>query len=129
MDTLLKADIFFFISSIAVAVLVLILVVILFLVMFYGFRIARRIDHITKIIKKESDAISEDIAGIREKVTSGGMKFGSAIGTLFGFASSFMGAKGAKPSPKASKTKKSSRKSRILDISFGKDDDSGEGDE
>ena len=61
MDDILKADIFFFITTIATIVLSVFLVI----VFFYTIRILRDIKHISSVAKEESDTISEELSELR----------------------------------------------------------------
>jgi len=70
MDDILKADIFFFITTIAVIVLS----VFLGIAFFYAIRILRDIKHISSMAKKESDVISEELSELRENIKGGGAK-------------------------------------------------------
>lgn len=64
METLLKADIFFFISTIAVIVLVIVFTVLLV----YLILILRNIFYISNLIKKESNEVVKDISDFRSSV-------------------------------------------------------------
>ena len=81
MDTFLKADIFFFVTTICV-----ILVTILFLViLFYLIRVLKNIDFLAKKIKEEGSEIIEDAHNIRIDLKSGAKK----ASTLFSVLSFF----------------------------------------
>ncbi len=64
MNSLIHADVFFFITSIAVVAVTLLVAVILF----YVAMTARTISKITEKIKKESDEVLEDLSIFREKI-------------------------------------------------------------
>ncbi|MDQ5911950.1 MAG: hypothetical protein QG568_163 [Patescibacteria group bacterium] len=81
MDTLIQADIFFFITSIAVIVLTLLLVVLVA----YGVKIARTISSIANTIKEESENVIEDIADLRGKVKEEGVKVSAFWKFVTGF--------------------------------------------
>jgi hypothetical protein len=81
MDTLIQADIFFFITSIAVIVLTLLLIVLIV----YGVKIARTISSITETIKKESENVVDDIAELRGRVKEEGVK----VSTFWRFVTGF----------------------------------------
>ena len=70
MDDVLKADIFFFITAIAI----LVFSVFLAIAFFYAIRILRDIKHISSMAKKESDIISEELSDLREHIKKGGTK-------------------------------------------------------
>jgi membrane protein implicated in regulation of membrane protease activity len=70
METIIKADIFFFITSIAVVVFTLSMIV----VMFYVTRILKDMKHISETISRESDKLVGDIESIREVVKEEGGK-------------------------------------------------------
>lgn len=61
MEDLMKADIFFFITTIAVVVFSLLGAVMLF----YGIKIARDIQKIAEIARRESEEIIKDIDDVR----------------------------------------------------------------
>ncbi len=81
MNTLIQADIFFFITSIAVIVLTLLLIVLLV----YGVKIARTISSIAHTIKEESENVIEDIADLRGKVKEEGVKVSAFWRFVTGF--------------------------------------------
>lgn len=64
MNELLKADIFFFITSIAVIVIAVLLVIALI----YIIRILRDVKGVSKTAKESADAIGEDIQGARGEI-------------------------------------------------------------
>ncbi|MCH8986831.1 hypothetical protein IIA94_01540 [Patescibacteria group bacterium] len=70
MDDILKADIFFFITTIAT----IILSVFLGIVFFYTIRILHDIKHISSVAKKESTIISEELSELRENIKKRGTK-------------------------------------------------------
>ena len=70
MDDILKADIFFFVTAIAVVILSVFLVI----VFLYTIRILRDIKHISTMARKESDIISEELSELRENIKEGGTK-------------------------------------------------------
>lgn len=67
MNTLIKADIFFFITSVAVIVLSIGLVIALF----YIIRILRNVEDISETVKDESQAVAGDISQLRSTIKSG----------------------------------------------------------
>lgn len=81
MNTLIHADIFFFITTIAV-----ILVTILFILLLaYGVKIARTVSSIATTIKEESENVIEDIAELRGKVKEEGVKVSAFWRFVTGF--------------------------------------------
>ena len=71
METLLKADIFFFVTTIAVVVLVIVLTVLLI----YLILILRNIFYISDLVKKESDEVVKDISDLRNSIRIEAGKF------------------------------------------------------
>ena len=67
MDSFVKADVFFFITSISVLALTLGL----FIIIFYLIRILNDVKHISKSIREKSDTILDDIEKLRETIKSG----------------------------------------------------------
>ncbi|MEO8637313.1 MAG: hypothetical protein ABI430_00225 [Candidatus Taylorbacteria bacterium] len=72
MDSLIHADIFFFITTIAVILLTLGLIVALV----YAIRILKSVDHISTKVKEESDRVIEDLGELRSNVKDNGWKLG-----------------------------------------------------
>jgi hypothetical protein len=70
MDTIMKSEIFFFISSIAVIGLSLLLMII----SIYLIRIFKNIDKISKIIKEEVELLKEDVLDLRMSIKAEGWK-------------------------------------------------------
>lgn len=70
MENIIKADIFFFITSIAVAVFIIGMII----AMVYVIRILNDMKRISKTILKESDKLVNDIDSLREAVKSEGAK-------------------------------------------------------
>lgn len=81
MDTLIHADIFFFVTTIAVIVLTLLLIVVLI----YLIMALRRIKTIAEQIRDETILFREDIHDLRASVQKEGFKLKS----LFDFGYSF----------------------------------------
>jgi biopolymer transport protein ExbB/TolQ len=71
MDQLIHADIFFFITSIAVVLITAILLVVLV----YLVRILRDVSQVTRKVKAESELISQDIAELRQNIKREGYRF------------------------------------------------------
>lgn len=69
-QSLINANIFFFITTIAVIVLVILLVILLV----YAVKIVRTVSFMTTTIKEESDNIVEDISMLRQKIKEESMK-------------------------------------------------------
>ena len=70
MENFIKADIFFFITSIAVAISTIGVMV----VAVYVVRILRDMKHISKKVSEEGDKIIEDVEYLRETAKTEGMK-------------------------------------------------------
>lgn len=64
METLIHADIFFFVTTILVIVLAILVAVLVY----YAIRISRSIFSITETVRKESEHVAEDIAAFRQKI-------------------------------------------------------------
>ncbi len=97
METLIKADIFFFITAVAVVLMTLVGLVALF----YVIRFARMAFLISKKIKSESDNISHDIAMIRAKVQEDGFGIRTMISLFKGFFGNSLGKTRKKKATKA----------------------------
>ncbi|MBI2577251.1 MAG: hypothetical protein HYV77_00195 [Candidatus Wildermuthbacteria bacterium] len=93
MDSIIQADIFFFITTVALVTLTVILAVALI----YIVKILRNIKHVTDLAKKESLLLSEDFEQVRLKIRQEGFKIQYLLQLLFALVT-----KGKKPS----KTKK-----------------------
>lgn len=70
MENIIHADIFFFITSIAVIVFTICSIII----MFYVARILRDMKHISKTMSQESDKLLNDIDSLRETVKTEGAR-------------------------------------------------------
>lgn len=81
MDTLIHADIFFFVTTVAVVVLTLLLIIALV----YLIMALRRIKIIAEQIRDETILFREDIHGLRSSIQKEGFKLKS----LFDFGYSF----------------------------------------
>ena len=68
MDTLIKADIFFFITAVAVVALTIVLTVALI----YVVRILRRVLFVTRRVQEESEKVMADIETLRQEVKKSG---------------------------------------------------------
>lgn len=82
MDSFIHADIFFFITSIAVVLVTAILVVALI----YLIRILRDAKAVTGKVKEEAKLISEDIDGLRAKTRQEGVKLKNFVDFFSGFS-------------------------------------------
>jgi hypothetical protein len=101
MNSLIHADIFFFVTTIAVVLITsLFLVVIMYVV-----RILNDFHYISKVVRKETDLLAEDIDEIREEVKSKGI-FGGLAAVISGLFNGL--SKRSKPD-KAKKTKNKSK--------------------
>ncbi len=82
METLMKADIFFAVTTIAIALIAVVLVVALvYLILFL-----RDVTYISKRVKEESDEILQDVSALRLSLKSEGSKVRNILGfvtTLF----------------------------------------------
>ncbi len=78
MDSLVHADIFFFITSIAVLLGGLLLCVLII----YGILIFRDIRSISQNVKRETELLAMDIDAAREHIKEHGMQFTSIFGFL-----------------------------------------------
>ncbi len=74
-NTLLKADIFFFVTTIAVVILTIILSII----MAYMISILRYIRHISEIAKDQAEELSDDIDDLRTEIKTKG----ASLATIF----------------------------------------------
>lgn len=75
MDTVMKSEIFFFITSIAVVVLTILVGV----VIAYLIRILRNVDDISEKAKEETALIKEDVAELRQNLREQGIKAKSFV--------------------------------------------------
>lgn len=80
-DTLIHANIFFFITTIAVILVTLLLL----LVLIYVVKIVRAFAAISETLKKESEHVADDIAELRERVREEGEK----VSSFWKFATGF----------------------------------------
>jgi hypothetical protein len=71
METLIHADIFFYITTIAVIIVTVFIAIILF----YAVKVARKVDSIATTVEQESKNVVGDIDAIRSKVREEGAKF------------------------------------------------------
>ncbi len=78
MNTLVHADIFFFITTIAVTILTLLLIVVLF----YIARTVRTVAYLVEKIKNESEQVIDDLSDLREKLKESGSQV-SGFGKWF----------------------------------------------
>lgn len=99
MNETLHANIFFFITSVAVVAVTLLLVIILW----YVLSIVREVRAIAKNVRKASEGLERDINYLRQEVKNGGDKLVSVFNTAVGF---FMG-RLAKPTRRPSSRKRS----------------------
>ena len=82
MNDILHANIFFFITSVAVIAVTLLFVVVLW----YVIEILREVRAITKNVHKASDGLESDLAQFRQEVRSSGTKLIGLFNTLVAFA-------------------------------------------
>lgn len=81
MDTLMHADIFFFVTTIAVVVVTLLLA----LVLIYLIKVLNRIKNIAEQVRDETVLFREDIHGLRDSIQREGFK----VKHLFNFGYDF----------------------------------------
>ena len=70
METIMKSEVFFFITSIAVVIVTILLGILAM----YIIRILRNVDDISKKAKDEAGLIKEDIAELRDNIKTEGAK-------------------------------------------------------
>lgn len=114
METLIQADIFFFITSIAVILVTILCIVLLA----YGVKIARTVSSIATTIKEESENVIEDIAELRGKVKEEGVKVSAFWRFVTGFILNRFADKFTSSSTNSSKSEKRSRakKQHVEDV-------------
>ncbi len=78
METLLKADIFFFVTTIAVIFFIVLLI--------YLILILKNIFHISKLVKKESENVVKDISDLRGSVREEAGKLKKDVNSLSEYA-------------------------------------------
>lgn len=81
MQSLIQANIFFFITSVVVIIFATVLIV----AAIYVVRILHSVRYIVDKIKKESDYVSEDIAELRGRIKDGGVTLSGIARTLASF--------------------------------------------
>jgi uncharacterized protein YoxC len=81
MDTLIHADIFFFVTTIAVVVITLLLIVVLI----YVIKVLNRIKDIAEQVRQETVLFREDIHGLRDSVRAEGFKIKNLLSFFQGF--------------------------------------------
>lgn len=69
MDTLVKADFFFFLTSISVVILTILLAVLLG----YCIMVFRNLKHITNKARKQADELEKDIENARDYIEANGL--------------------------------------------------------
>ena len=79
-QSLIHADIFFYITSIAVIILTALLIILFY----YLVKIARHLEHTSKRLREESDHIMDDVSIIRESIEEQGGRAMSALRFIFG---------------------------------------------
>ncbi|MCF7865244.1 MAG: hypothetical protein K9M11_01955 [Candidatus Pacebacteria bacterium] len=108
-NTLIHADIFFFITTIALILLTILLI----LILTYVVKIVRAFSYIADKLKKESDNVADDIAELRERVKSEGEKVSNFWKFATGFflnkvTSKFTGGSNARHESRTGRNKKAS---------------------
>lgn len=118
MDTIVHADIFFFITACAVVILTIILGIILI----YGVFVAKNVHYIVSKIKKESDNISDDIYNVRLKIKEQSTK----ILALMAFLKNIAGMSSAKNKNTREEKRTSSNRRRASTVDTENESDSAE---
>jgi hypothetical protein len=77
MDSLIKADIFFFVATFAVAIVAVCAGV----VTFYVVKILKDVKHISQTLSNESEKVAEDIDAVRAAIKEKGNRIGTMIQT------------------------------------------------
>ena len=103
-SSFIHADIFFYITSMAVVVLTALLIILFY----YLVKIARHMEHTAKRLREESDHIMEDVSMIRESIEEQGGRAMSVLRFIFG---SFLGSK-ISSHRKSKSSRKSEKNSR-----------------
>jgi len=116
MDTLIHADIFFFVTTIVVIVLGIFLAVILF----YVIRILHSVDILSKQVQEEGSEIVKDVREFREKVKEQGSRW-SNIASIFGII------KNAASAAATHRAKKRSRPAKKVEVDVTVERDNEEG--
>lgn len=81
MNDFIKMDIFFFVSTIAVAVVTLLIILILIRI----YRILGHVEAMSKMISDEGVLLRKDISEFRTKVREEGIRFSGVLGSFRGF--------------------------------------------
>ena len=81
MDTLIHADIFFFVTTVAVVVVTLLLAIVLI----YLIRVLNRIKNIAEQVHQETILFREDVHELRDSVRREGFKLKSIANFAMGF--------------------------------------------
>ncbi len=85
-SSFIHADIFFYITSLAVIILTTLLIILFY----YLVKVARHMEHAARRFREEGDQILDDVSAIRESFEEGGGKIISVLKFVFG---SFLGLK------------------------------------
>jgi hypothetical protein len=97
MESLMKADIFFFVTTVAVIAVTICLVY----AGYYLIRILRNVEEISEEVKAESQLVREDIGDLRDNIREEGMK----VKHFTNFFSKIMGKRSGASSSRARKEK------------------------
>jgi len=81
MNTILKSDVFFFITSVAVVILTILLVILII----YLIKISRDVKNIAAKAKVEANNIIDDVSSLRQNIKEQGGKFKSLAGLFTNF--------------------------------------------
>jgi uncharacterized membrane protein len=82
MNDFLHANIFFFITSVAVVAVTLLLVIVLW----YVIAILKEVRHIAINVRRASDGLEQDLDRLRQQVHSGGTKVAGLVNSAISFA-------------------------------------------
>jgi hypothetical protein len=80
MSTLIHADIFFFVTTIAIVIIAALFII----AILYVVSILKDLRYIFRVVRKETDLLAEDLEGIRDRVKRDGM-----LASLFALFSGF----------------------------------------
>ncbi len=81
MDSFLKMDIFFAVTTVAVVVISVLLAMVLIRLL----KVLKTVDEVTEIVHEESEQIRDDIREVRATVKAQTLRAGEVLGLLGGF--------------------------------------------
>jgi hypothetical protein len=85
MEAIAKSDIFFVIASVGTVLFIVVVAVI----GAYAVKIARDVKHISGRVREEADAVSDDIASLRERIRDEGSGMRRILSLLFAGTSAY----------------------------------------